>query len=1650
MKKKLSLLALVMCVLAACFAFVACGEQTPDGGNEPGTSYTYKLNKTAETLDVGGSVQLSVTVTPQKEITPVWTVSPAGVVTVSDSGLVTAVAAGTATVKATVDGKELTCAVTVGATEYNYSLNKTEETLYVEDWLQLNVIVTPQKDVSPVWTAEPAGVVTVDEDGLVTAVAEGTATVKATVDGRELTCAITVEAAQTLYTYTLSKEEHTFEMGVMQFLSLTIECTPTREDLAVTWESRNAEIAKVEAKPVEGQPDMGFVTPIAAGETYIDAKVDGAVVASCKITVIQYVYTVPETLSVPYGDTTKSIAVTVQPEKQTNLSFVVEEGKDNIITVDGTGKITTVGVGSATVTVKDGTRTIGTCAVTVSPNIQVTKTLAMHSGESKNITVTVSPQAEVTAEYAVKSGADVVSVSSDGAVTALKDGTAVVTVTVDGTEYECAVTVSNVLVNGLTITQLEMDKEHPIDITEGAEYWEQYIAFNEVNHKQYSSADEDIIENVFPIVNGKIHYLADYKAWLAWHGGATKATCTCGKCGKDTQNGGDGGWTNNGTKSYFSLENGTSADKRTDLLDVKHTFNIKVFPGVSTVKIYTGGYLMKARVDVKLGASVIATETFEHNGHESDLLALIVDVKEATAITLDFVITEFTGAGNGFISFAAASVSGDVYRLDKYNVQLKPGETEKISATKNGAAFEGASFTSSDESVATVTADGTVAAVAPGDAVITATVDGRARKVTVKVRYEYTPYEAAADLVVGTTHQINVTSNPAGSTQTLVYESNDTEIATVDNTGLVTAVGKGSTTIDIKVEDEVVATVRISVRESVTVTEKLVMHVGETKNIEVISDETELTISYAVTSGTNVASVSDSGTVTAIANGTAVVTVTVNGDEYACSVTVENVHLTDLDVTVLEKNKDNPIDITVGAEYWEQYIAAGEINHKHYDTIEEDIIERTYSLQNNAAGYLPDYPAFLAWHGGATGATCSCGKCNKDSQYGGDGGWDGDRGNKAFLTGDNKTVVGDTITFDVKVFAGVSVIKIYTGTFRAMCEAKVMIGETVLGTKTFGNLKDTSFADLVAVTVDVKDPTTVKVILTATEIVDNGFLSLAGAAVCADEYKLSKTSTRIVPGDTENIVINKNNAAYAGEASYVSSDENVVTVSAEGVVAGVGAGRAVITVTVAGRVRKFAVDVGYDYNINKENVSLLVGGTQQLVVASEPAGSTAAVTYTSNDTGIATVSDSGLITAVAEGETTITVDVDGSTFTVKVVVAKAAVTASDRSFKGDFVDLTRPEVVYWKQYHHNEVNKPVGITAENDLVMEDSETRDDTTGVTRLSGKSGEDNGYGAFLFWKDGDHHDTSYTTGNVSAFQQYGTSTGYAFTVKMPAGHHELRVYTGAWENTVNKVSLLDGDKELASRTLAKEGGGRSTLVTFDVTTADTVSLRLTINAEEGNNCRLMAISIVDMSLVSAPTTTVSVDSIAELTGKDSNTVNLSEKGNLDWVAYKVQSNGGEDTRSVSKNNADYIGEITNLNGNTGWDYKAAITWNDDDGEVNSGDCKDGDLDKGKGHNNFVVADNYCDVTVKVNANVKTITVYATAWKPTYAIAVYDSHGNQSVATPVYTGGVDGSKAFAITFAITATAEENLTVRLFKTNAPKDGSNIGIAAIAVGGEAA
>ena len=200
------------------------------------------LDQTALTLNKGASGQLTLTVTPEDFTDEVvWKSSDTAVVTVSDAGLVKAVGVGTATIKVSVGKASASCKVTVLQPVTSISLNRSSLTMEATDTFQLQASVYPSNaaDQRVQWTSSDPTVASVDENGLVTALKKGTATVTAAaLDGSGVTRTCQVTVSNTAYICTQPEQMESPHNYSDSCTDVWLYTSPGAQKLYVTFDER--------------------------------------------------------------------------------------------------------------------------------------------------------------------------------------------------------------------------------------------------------------------------------------------------------------------------------------------------------------------------------------------------------------------------------------------------------------------------------------------------------------------------------------------------------------------------------------------------------------------------------------------------------------------------------------------------------------------------------------------------------------------------------------------------------------------------------------------------------------------------------------------------------------------------------------------------------------------------------------------------------------------------------------------------------------------------------------------------------------------------------------------------------------------------------------------------------------------------------------------------------------------------------------------------------------------------------------------------------------------------------------------------------------------------------------------------------------------
>lgn len=195
-------------VLAAlsCFSFMLSGCNNNSSNND---NVTIILSKKSTTLVVGAEQTLKAITSP-KGVKVTWTSSDSTTVSVSDIGRIKAEKVGSATITATVGSKSAECLVTVE--DITITISMKEATIDISESSTLQLSATDSRNMGGyTWESSNTEVATVDQDGLVTAKGQGSATITVSKGNASDTCALTVKAPEDYYLLEKGKNGDVFK-----------------------------------------------------------------------------------------------------------------------------------------------------------------------------------------------------------------------------------------------------------------------------------------------------------------------------------------------------------------------------------------------------------------------------------------------------------------------------------------------------------------------------------------------------------------------------------------------------------------------------------------------------------------------------------------------------------------------------------------------------------------------------------------------------------------------------------------------------------------------------------------------------------------------------------------------------------------------------------------------------------------------------------------------------------------------------------------------------------------------------------------------------------------------------------------------------------------------------------------------------------------------------------------------------------------------------------------------------------------------------------------------------------------------------------------------------------------------------------------------
>lgn len=633
----------------------------------------------------------------------------------------------------------------------------------------------------------------------------------------------------------------------------------------IDWSTDNENVCKVDTN--------GYLIPVANGSCLITANTtDGSfLTASCRVTVADTAIDIKldkTDARVQVGeDVTLTALVTTKSGFKHNAA-TWSSSNEKVATVDENGFVTTHYPGTARISAKafnGGTITRASCLVTVVQEVEGVKLpeeMVCPIGSGATL------KAEIIPSYAtdksvmwVSSDTSVATISSKGVVTGKKIGTTVISVITNDGGYadECTIYVekfpTSVTLSAETVkidagkTKTLTAKVLPEDATTKTLIWK--------------SSDTSVVK---VSSSGKITAVAGGKATVT---ATTKRGNIAAKCTVTVKE---------HVKSV-SIENAPYSM----YLGQEYTLSGKILPATASEKAVTWktSHPERIKVDAKTGK----------------LTALKKGRAKITVTTKD----------GSFKDSVKITVTDKIdvkgVKLNATSKNLPKGKTYTLKATvsPSNASDKRVKWSTSDETIATVSSSGVVKGIKAGTVNITCkTVDGDIKaKCKIRVTQAVTGVTLnKTSLSVGTERKAAIEASvlPENATiRTVTWKSSDTSVATVDSKGVVKGIKKGTAKITATTKDgsykaSCTVTVYRSVKSVKFDIEKTALPKGEKMSLKTIISPANAENKALVWSSSNpaVATVSSTGVVKAKRKGTTVITAKTKdgGPSASCTVNV--------------------------------------------------------------------------------------------------------------------------------------------------------------------------------------------------------------------------------------------------------------------------------------------------------------------------------------------------------------------------------------------------------------------------------------------------------------------------------------------------------------------------------------------------------------------------------------------------------------------------------------------------------------------------------------------------------------------------------------------------------------------------------------------
>ena len=614
--------------------------------------------------------------------------------------------------------------------------------------------------------------------GVVTAKKLGKTTITVTTadGGFKKTC--TVEVVKKVTGVELNQSSATIYMGKNLALKATVSPSGASNP-AVTFTSSNKSVATVSSS--------GVVTPVGTGTATITVTtVDGSFTDSCQVTVKRAVTGIKLDKSTAQlkSNTTLTLKATITPSNATDKTIKWTTSNKKVATVSSKGVVTPVGKGTATITAKTENGLTAKCKVTVYQlvtGVTITEKATVYAGEKVTLKASVVPSdANNQSITWSTSNKAVATVDSKGVVSGVKAGTAVITAksAEGGISAKCTVTVKQ------HVTSITLDNKE-LTVANGAE------AQLKATIKPANATEK-----------GYTFTSSDEKVATVTESGLIKAL-SCGTA----------------VITVKSKENNKTAKCTVTVVEPVTDMQLSV----GEMTLYTGKS-GEIKFTIAPDYATIKTATFKSNNTK---VAKVDKNGLVTAVGVGEALITVTADGNTQIIKGCKVIvlqGTEEIKAEKSDYSVYENESTKLNVTvlPEKAHNTAVTFTSADEKIATVDAEGNIKGISKGETkIIVKSVQDPAvvLEIPVKVKRAVSGVTLNAKemtLFSGNTLELKATITPADAdNQSITWTSSDETIARVNNKGGVTGVRGGEAIITAtSVDSGKTAQCKVIVRQS--------------------------------------------------------------------------------------------------------------------------------------------------------------------------------------------------------------------------------------------------------------------------------------------------------------------------------------------------------------------------------------------------------------------------------------------------------------------------------------------------------------------------------------------------------------------------------------------------------------------------------------------------------------------------------------------------------------------------------------------------------------------------------------------------------------------------------------------------------------------